>query len=439
VRYVDRMRAAAQHETEADVSDVSTGAVQVLSIHAAKGLEWPVVFVAQTSRRRRSHGERVVIDGQRRVVALPAGFTAPQEFQDLRRDAHAAEDDDQRRLLYVALTRARDLVVVSGPVDDGEGEWLPLSRALAKQAPTSVRVLAPNEQGEAIPVRAGGGVERGGPAPEEALAHAIDPPQIPRRRLVVEPAALEEFERCPRRYYALYEAGLPEHPEAAPGAIPADRAAVLAALRELLARIDVARLADAPEDAVLAAAAALEGATPAAALARATVLARAVAASPLGQALAQGEAVVACALPVALTVGEGDDAVALHGRVDLVLRGEVLGREGLVVVRYALATGGRDDAGEHMLGLEAWRLALARRFVDAHEPSPPLHAAVALVDEARARLVLLHPLRPGAFDERVLELGHRVARARAHAQWEGQDRVRCERLGCGFLARCHGG
>ncbi len=77
-------------------------AVQVMTVHQAKGLEWPVVFLFATVNRR-----------------FPAGLVGrEQNWCDIPRDMFEAERyegdlDDERRLFYVAITRAKDALIVS--------------------------------------------------------------------------------------------------------------------------------------------------------------------------------------------------------------------------------------------------------------------------------------------------------------------------------------
>jgi DNA helicase-2/ATP-dependent DNA helicase PcrA len=77
-------------------------AVQVMTVHQAKGLEWPVVFVASMVDRRfpsSKIGERKNWCG------------VPRDMFDVQR--YEGTTEDERRLFYVAITRAKDALVVS--------------------------------------------------------------------------------------------------------------------------------------------------------------------------------------------------------------------------------------------------------------------------------------------------------------------------------------
>jgi DNA helicase-2/ATP-dependent DNA helicase PcrA len=77
-------------------------AVQVMTVHQAKGLEWPIVFLFATVGRR-----------------FPASMVGreqnwcgvPRDMFDVKR--YEGDIEDERRLFYVAITRARDALVVS--------------------------------------------------------------------------------------------------------------------------------------------------------------------------------------------------------------------------------------------------------------------------------------------------------------------------------------
>jgi ATP-dependent helicase/nuclease subunit A len=428
VRYVDRMRAAAEHETEVDVADVSSGAVQLLSIHAAKGLEWPVVFVAQTSRRRKIHAERVLVDARKRVVALPADYDAPPAFQELRRDAHASEEDDQRRLLYVALTRARDLAIVSGPASEGDGEWRTLSTALMRLAPTNVRVIKPGLDGPSIGVRAGtaAGVTQG------ALAVAAEPPSQPERRrsasLAIHAEALTEFSRCPRRYAFRYELGAVE--QRAPGAPARQRVEDL--VRALL-RAALPCIAG-EEGAAVHSALAAEGEDDALVREHAAKIARAALVMSVGRALSQEGALSATGLASALQIQGESQTLSIECAADIVARADALdGPEGAIALVRVALDGTTQDPSWWREELESARLALASRLGDA----TPVRSAVWLVGPERSSVHWLDECDTDRARAQLAEAGARYASTRDSGEWPGRQRSLCERVRCGFVGRCH--
>ena len=77
-------------------------AVQVMTIHQAKGLEWPFVFLFATVSTR--FPARMVGNKQN-------WCEVPRDMFDVRR--YEGDVDDERRLFYVAITRAKDALVVS--------------------------------------------------------------------------------------------------------------------------------------------------------------------------------------------------------------------------------------------------------------------------------------------------------------------------------------
>jgi len=131
-----------------DGGGADSDAVRLMSVHAAKGLEFDVVCLADLGRAPSASTPDLLVDGERigiRMIELEDPEPRPAlQFAELaleRRDAQAAEED---RIVYVAMTRARERLLLSGAVDfaswprDRPGgppiAWL--APALAPELPT---------------------------------------------------------------------------------------------------------------------------------------------------------------------------------------------------------------------------------------------------------------------------------------------------------------
>jgi ATP-dependent helicase/nuclease subunit A len=176
LRWLEEVRQRAVEEPEAP-SGHERDSVALLTVHAAKGLEWPCVVLAEAHAGTSNKSDPLLVDRDGGFAARlfdpvegwehrPAGHAA---IGDLRREANRREAE---RLLYVALTRAEERLVVS----------MSCAGATAKGGPAGLRGWAPSlwkrlgapfEEGE-HEVRVGGArvavrVERpGGTAPASA-------------------------------------------------------------------------------------------------------------------------------------------------------------------------------------------------------------------------------------------------------------------------------
>ena len=101
----------------------SDDAVALLSIHGAKGLEWPVVVVVDLARRGRASADEVLVDPDLGVTLRwrsgAAPWSEPALFRLAERRARDREAAEDARLGYVALTRARELVILSARAPRG--------------------------------------------------------------------------------------------------------------------------------------------------------------------------------------------------------------------------------------------------------------------------------------------------------------------------------
>ncbi|HMF84735.1 MAG TPA: UvrD-helicase domain-containing protein [Nitrospiraceae bacterium] len=103
-------------EAESALAEESLDAVRVLSIHKAKGLEFPVVILPglhQGSKNPRK-GPSIHHDWSSRCYGLRMGGRSNLGAVLVDMKMAAREEAEQRRLLYVGMTRARDLLILSG-------------------------------------------------------------------------------------------------------------------------------------------------------------------------------------------------------------------------------------------------------------------------------------------------------------------------------------
>ena len=207
---------------EAPEPENPANAVQMMTVHAAKGLEFPVVFIMSVARQRFPHRE------ERPVIEFP---------DELRKGPPVPPDihlQEERRLFYVAMTRARERLYVSSVgargkkpsvfVDDllsdpvvraRDIERIEVAQAAAEvQAGPAPRVAAspasparsenPTGQGSLFAPVAGSGYVH--PDLERWASRA--PEVNPNGKLQLSATAIEDYRECPlkfkyRQYYRI--------------------------------------------------------------------------------------------------------------------------------------------------------------------------------------------------------------------------------------------
>ncbi|MDX6700585.1 MAG: ATP-dependent helicase/nuclease subunit, partial [Baekduia sp.] len=131
---------AQARETDAPVELGDATAVRLMTMHAAKGLEFPVVVVADLGRTGRNDTDDLLVRGERvglRLRTVDGASAKTLEWEALRDELAAADSEEERRILHVAMTRAEERLIVSGTFEPDK--WL----GAPQPAVAPLRWLAP--------------------------------------------------------------------------------------------------------------------------------------------------------------------------------------------------------------------------------------------------------------------------------------------------------
>lgn len=178
VPHLDLLREAGDDPTAADF-EASLEAVNVLTIHKAKGLEFPIVFLVVAT------DERLPGPLRRPKLPLPEGLARTPAID---RDRHVAEE---RRLTYVAMTRAKDRFFFTSATDYGGLRGHRPSRFIGEAMGRKVEAVRGRLSAETE-------IERSRPAAAEVDARL--PMLGADDVLTVSYSQIEDYRRCPLRY-----------------------------------------------------------------------------------------------------------------------------------------------------------------------------------------------------------------------------------------------
>lgn len=116
--YIERVLLSDIDEDEAGLGLEEGDAIKVMTIHKSKGLEFPVVFCPFLKRRHYRDSSRIYFDREHGLIVNDPSQTgkkgaSPLLEKYLLNDRMASEQEDRRKL-YVAFTRAEDILVITG-------------------------------------------------------------------------------------------------------------------------------------------------------------------------------------------------------------------------------------------------------------------------------------------------------------------------------------
>jgi ATP-dependent helicase/nuclease subunit A len=277
VRFVREQEAVGAKELEAAAEEEGADAVRLLTIHAAKGLEFKVVVVADAGRDRANPSADEILalpDGRFgfRVADPLTGRRRPASgYGRVKEESEREAEAERRRLYYVAMTRAVDRLIVSGSVELEKAAdartpigWV-LSRLGAEEiAAADSGSIELEREGARILVR----LDRHSPAVAEPLPeppaeegqlalfdpaepHAVPAPAPELPPLVAVPSpplhqvrrlsftALSTFDSCSYRYFAERVAGMRPREGAAPGETGVGATEIGSIVHELLEHVDL--------------------------------------------------------------------------------------------------------------------------------------------------------------------------------------------------------
>lgn len=436
VSYLTRLVEEEPYEPQAQIPGEDDDVVRLMTVHQAKGLEFPIVVIADAGRRPPSNSATPLLDPENGLLMCAtdgSGYdeipnAAVKRYRDRLKDEEEAES---ARILYVALTRARDRLIISeGPTKDGWSKYLRGfigNEALA--APATKETLRTAENGAQILIRPPVTVDLSAGLPRAADYTASDAetpihPAPPARFVsvgerVISPTALADFDRCPRQYWLRHGLRLPELYPGENGG-EAGALAMGSVAHEVLERIQFG-LDGEPARTGIAQLAQVIGARAGLSERQCEEIAQDL--ESYARMVDHHEQILGREIPFMLNAAPG---LFIRGQIDLVLRT----REGIVVRDYKYAS--KSDAARYQIQLECYALAVAENF-----PTDQLAAQIATL-RGEPSLIELALASVSAIRSKLAALGEHLAEAARMSVYPKKPKNEgiCKGLRCGYIDRC---
>jgi DNA helicase-2/ATP-dependent DNA helicase PcrA len=233
IRYVELHYEMEIRTAEADVKGVD--AVSFMTIHTAKGLEFPVVFLAHLRPFSGREAATLVFDDEYGLVLKyvdEAGDAPTHKYEDWRKNTETPKmlaEKEERRVVYVALTRAKDQLFVTA-TRRTQADWEAVIAASEERVNCNfdffrqLAIFVEEDPGRGVLLPTGGPGSQDAAHTGMPLGEAPIEPCLPEmsgargvtgapRPLQLSPSALAAFQQCPLRYRYMYEWRLPGIPD----------------------------------------------------------------------------------------------------------------------------------------------------------------------------------------------------------------------------------
>jgi ATP-dependent helicase/nuclease subunit A len=409
-----------------------------MTVHQAKGLEFPVVFLADAGRRPDHDIRNPVADPRNGLLLRDAVGSGMDEIpnhllEEFRQRSNSEQQAESLRLLYVALTRARDRLIVSeGAMLQG---WAKQIRNFLGDETFAAFVKSGAEQG--LTQRAGAKILLRRPESDRALPEispVVDSPindqegfaalvqrrlsfEPPRsRELVISPTALADFDRCPRQFHFRHGLRLPER--ARVDSLPAAGASAMGTVAHaVLERLQ----SDATNEGEIGGLVDLIGIP-----AGLDSGQRSMIAADLGRYMAKFVTSAPAVREVSFFNHIGQ-ALFVRGQIDaLVEDGD------RVIVRDYKYARAADQISLYQVQMEAYALAVA----DAY-PQSTVDAEIVFLRDDCVTVPVTLPTLP-QMRARILSLGREIVAAQTSGEYSRKppNSSVCHKLRCGFVERC---
>ncbi len=103
---------------EAPLLEEDSDGVRIMTVHSAKGLEFPVVILGDLMTGLSRREPEQYVNGEQRLCAVELLGCSPKELREHAPEEAARERAEGIRVAYVAATRARDMLVVPAIGDE---------------------------------------------------------------------------------------------------------------------------------------------------------------------------------------------------------------------------------------------------------------------------------------------------------------------------------